>query len=155
LSVIKVRSRSFTSWTTGSCPFDIALADMRVGQIPEDDCLGLVTTVEATGGALQDRACRRAVTEGEIAGALNPSEPVVGQQAMGGIGRPHRLEMGLGGAKGGLIFHPVAEHRVALADMQERETLQSVAPSRRGQCAADWPHSGEVERPGRVVRFAH
>jgi hypothetical protein len=115
------------------CPFDIALADMREGQIPQDDRLRLVTTVEATGGAFKDRPRLRAVTEGEIAGALYPSEPVGGEQAMGGIGGPHCLEMGLGGAKGDLTLPALSEYRVALADMQECETLQSMAPSRRGQ----------------------
>jgi hypothetical protein len=36
---------------------NVALADVREGQIPEDDRLGLVTTLEAAGGALQDRPC--------------------------------------------------------------------------------------------------
>jgi hypothetical protein len=38
---------------------DIALTDMGDGQIPQDDRLGLVTTPEATCGALQDRPCVR------------------------------------------------------------------------------------------------
>src|SRR4029453_16629618 len=45
---------------------DVALADMGKGQVPEDDCLGLVTTLEAAGGALQDRPGLGAVTESEI-----------------------------------------------------------------------------------------
>ena len=117
----------------GCCLFDVALADVREGQIPEDDRLGLVTTLEAACGALQDRPCLGAVAEGEIAGALNPSEPVGGEKAMGGIGSPHCLEMRLGGTKGSLTFPAVAEHCVALADMQERKTLQGMAPSRGGQ----------------------
>jgi hypothetical protein len=112
---------------------DIALADMGKGQIPQDDRLGLVTTLEAAGGALQDRPCLGAVTEGEIAGALNPSEAVGGEKAVGGIGSPHCLEVGFGGAKGGLTLPTPAEHRMALAGMQERETLQSMAASRVGQ----------------------
>ena len=35
--------------------FDVVLADVREGQVPEDDRLGLVTTMEAACGALQDR----------------------------------------------------------------------------------------------------
>ena len=82
---------------------------------------------------LQDRPCLRAVAEGEIAGALYPSEPVGGEEAMGGIGSPHCLEMRLGGTKRSLTFPAVAEHGVALADVQERKTLQGMAPSRVGQ----------------------
>jgi hypothetical protein len=73
------------------------------------------------------------VAEGEIAGALNPSEPIGGEKAMGGIGDPHCLEMRFGGTKGGLTVPAVIEHRVALADMQERETLQGMASTRLGQ----------------------
>jgi hypothetical protein len=64
---------------------------------------------------------------------LHPSEPVGGEQAMGGIRSSHRLEMRFGGAKGSLTVPAHAEHCVALAGMQERETLQSMAPSRVGQ----------------------
>jgi hypothetical protein len=46
--------------------FDVALADMGEGQIPQDDRLRLVTTLEAACRALQDRARLGAVTEGEI-----------------------------------------------------------------------------------------
>jgi hypothetical protein len=38
-----------------------------------------------------------------------------------------------GGTKGSLTLSAVTEHGVALADMQERETLQGMAPSRVGQ----------------------
>jgi hypothetical protein len=41
----------------GCCLVDIALADIREGQVPEDDRLRLVTTLEAPCGALQDRLC--------------------------------------------------------------------------------------------------
>jgi hypothetical protein len=112
---------------------NVALADVREGQIPQDDRLGLVTALEAACGALQNRPCLRAVAKGEIAGALDPSEPVGGEEAMGRIGSPHGLEMRFGGTKGSLTFPAVTEHRVALADMQERQTLQSVTPSRSGQ----------------------
>jgi hypothetical protein len=74
-----------------------------------------------------------AVAEGEIAGALNPSEPVGGEKAMGGIGSSHCLEVRFGGTKGGLTVPAHAEQCVALAGVQERETLQSMAPSRVGQ----------------------
>jgi hypothetical protein len=33
---------------------DVALADVREGQIPEDDCLGLMTTLEAACGTFQE-----------------------------------------------------------------------------------------------------
>jgi hypothetical protein len=45
---------------------------------------------------------------------LNPSEPVGGEKAMGGIGSPHCLEMGFGGTKGSLTVPAHAEHRVTL-----------------------------------------
>jgi hypothetical protein len=99
------------------CLFDVALADVCEGQIPKDDRLRLVTTMEAAGGALQDRPRLGAVAKGEIAGALNPSEAVGGEKAVGGIGSSHCLEMCFGGAKGGLTFPAVAEHGVALAGM--------------------------------------
>jgi hypothetical protein len=51
---------------------------------------------------------------------------------MGRIGSPHCLELLLGCTKHGLTFPTVTEHRVALADMQERKTLQGMAPSRVG-----------------------
>src|ERR687898_3615880 len=41
--------------------------------------------------------------------------------------------MRLSGTKGSLTFPAVTQHRVALADMQEGETLQGMAPSRSGQ----------------------
>jgi len=41
--------------------------------------------------------------------------------------------MRLSGTKGSLTFPAVTEHGVALADMQEGETLQGMAPSRSGQ----------------------
>ena len=63
----------------GCCLVDVALADVREGQVPEDDRLGLVTTLEAARGALQDRPRLRAVAKGEIAGALYPSEAVGGE----------------------------------------------------------------------------
>ena len=112
---------------------DVALADMGKGQVPEDDCLGLVTTLEAAGGALQDRPGLGAVTESEIAGALNPSEAVGGEKTVGGIGSSHCLEMRFGGTKGSLTVPAVTEHGVALAGMQECETLQGMAPSCSGQ----------------------
>jgi hypothetical protein len=59
--------------------FDIALADVRKGQVPEDYRLRLVATPEAAGSALKDRPCLRAVAKGEIAGALYPSEAVGGK----------------------------------------------------------------------------
>ena len=114
---------------------DVASVDVREGQIPQDDRLGLVPALEAAGGALQDRAGLRAVTEGEIAGALNPSEPVGREKAMGGIGSPHCLEVRFGGAKGSLTLLAVTEHGVALADMQQRKSLQGMALSRVGQGA--------------------
>ena len=97
--------------------FDVVLVDVGEGQIPEDDRLGLVTAPEAAGGALQDRARLRAVTEGEITGALNPSETVGGEKAVGGIGSSHGLETGFGGTKRSLTLSAVAEDGVALADM--------------------------------------
>jgi hypothetical protein len=63
----------------GCCLFDIALANVRKGQIPEDDRLRLVTTLEAPCGALQDRPCLDVVARGEIAGASYPSEVVGGE----------------------------------------------------------------------------
>ena len=33
---------------------EVVLADVREGQIPQNDCLGLVTALEAACGALQD-----------------------------------------------------------------------------------------------------
>ena len=117
----------------GRCLLDVALADVREGQIPQDDRLRLMTTLEAARGALQDGLRLGAITEGEIVGTLNPSEPVSGEKAMGGIGSLHYLEMRFGGTKGSLTVPAHAEHRVALAGMQERETLQSMAPSRSGQ----------------------
>jgi hypothetical protein len=96
---------------------DVALADVGEGQIPENDRLRLVTTLEAAGGALQDRPGLRAVTEGEIAGALDPSEPVGGEKAVGGIVGSHCLEMRFGGTKGSLTLLAVAEHGVAFAGM--------------------------------------
>src|SRR5688572_16216221 len=66
----------------GCCLFDVALADVREGQISQNDRLGLMTTLEAACGALQDRSCLGAVTEGEIAGALYASEAVGGEEAM-------------------------------------------------------------------------
>ena len=63
----------------GCCLVDVALADMREGQISEDYGLRLVTTLEAACGALQDRPCLGAVAKGEIAGALYPSEAVGGE----------------------------------------------------------------------------
>jgi hypothetical protein len=93
---------------------DVALADVGEGQIPEDDRLRFMTTLEAARGALQDGLRLGAITEGEIAGALNPSEPVGGEKAMGGIGSPHCLEMGFGGTKGSLTVPAHAEHRVTL-----------------------------------------
>jgi hypothetical protein len=48
------------------CLFDIALTDMREGQIPKDDRLRLVTTMEAACGALEDRPCLCAFAKGEI-----------------------------------------------------------------------------------------
>ena len=101
----------------GCCLVDVALADVREGQISQDDRLGLVTTLEAACGALQDRLCLGAVTEGEIAGALDPSKAVGGQEAMGGIGSLHCLEVGFGGTKGSLTLSAVAEHGVAFAGM--------------------------------------
>ena len=68
----------------GCCLLNIALADVREGQIPQDDGLGLVTALEAACGALQDRPCLGAVTEGKIARALYPSEAVGGQEAWAG-----------------------------------------------------------------------
>jgi hypothetical protein len=115
---------------------DVALTDVGEGQIPEDDRLGLVTTLEAAGGALQDRPGLRAVPEGEIAGALNPSEPVGGEKTAGGIGSSHCLEMRFGGAKGGLTVPAHAKHGVALAGMQEGETLKGMAPRRDGRWVA-------------------
>jgi hypothetical protein len=112
---------------------DVALTDVSEGQIPQDDRLRLVTALEAACGALQDRAGLLAVTEGEIAGALNPSEPVGREKAVGGIGSPHCLELRLSGTKGGLTLLAVAEHGVAFANMQERETLQGMAAGRGGQ----------------------
>ena len=70
---------------------------------------------------------RGAVAEGEIAGALYPSEAVGGEQAMGGIGGPHGLKLCLGGTKGGLTIPAVTEHGVALTDVQERKALQGMA----------------------------
>jgi hypothetical protein len=96
---------------------DVALADVRKGQIPEDDRLGLVTTPEAACGALQHRPCLRAVPKGEIAGALHPSEPVGGEKTVGGIGSPHCLEMRFGGTKRSLTLSAVSEHGVAFAGM--------------------------------------
>ena len=64
---------------------------------------------------------------------MNSSEAVGGKKTVGGIGSPHCLELRFGGAKGSLTVPAHAEHGVALADMQERETLQSMAPSRSGQ----------------------
>ena len=115
------------------CLFDVALADVREGQVPEDDRLRLVPTMEAPCGALQDRLCLGAVAQGEIAGALDPSEAVGGQEAMRGIGRPHCLEMRLGGAKGGFTAPAIGEHGVALTDMQQRKSLQGMALSRVSQ----------------------
>jgi len=112
---------------------DVALADMGEGQIPQDDRFRLVATLEAAGGVLQDRPCLGVVTEYQIAGALNPSEPVGGEKTVGGIGSPHCLEMRFGGTKGSLTLSAVAENGVAFAGMQKRETLQSMAASRGGQ----------------------
>jgi hypothetical protein len=70
---------------------DVALADVREGQIPKDDRLGLVTTMEAACGALQDRPRLGAVAKGEIARALNPSEPVGGEKTMGRIRKGNAL----------------------------------------------------------------
>jgi hypothetical protein len=58
--------------------FDLALVDVRKGQVPKDDRLRLVPTLEATCGALQVRPGLRAVAEGKVAGALYPSEAVGG-----------------------------------------------------------------------------
>jgi len=99
---------------------DVALAGMGKGQITEDDRLGLVTTLKAACGALQDRACLRAVTEGEVAGALNSSEPVGREKTVGGIGSPHCLEVRFGGTKRSLTLSAVAEHGVAFAGMLRR-----------------------------------
>jgi hypothetical protein len=63
---------------------DVALADVGEGQIPENDCLRLVTALEAAAGTVQDGPCLSAVAEGEIAGALDPSEAVGGEEAVGG-----------------------------------------------------------------------
>jgi hypothetical protein len=41
--------------------------------------------------------------------------------------------MRLGGAKGSLTLSAVVEHRMALAGMQKRKTLQSMAVSHFGQ----------------------
>ena len=91
----------------GCCLFDVALADVGEGQVPEDDCLRLVATLEATRGVLQDRPRLRAVAEGETAGALNPAEPVGGEEAMGGISSLHCLKMRLSGTKDSLTFPTV------------------------------------------------
>ena len=64
---------------------------------------------------------------------MYPSEAVGGEEAVGGIGGPHCLEMRLGGTEGILTFPAVIEHRVAFADMEERQTLQGMASSRVGQ----------------------
>jgi hypothetical protein len=117
----------------GCCLLDVTLTDMREGQVPKDDRLRLVPTLEAACSPFQNRLILRAVAKGEIAGALNPSEPVVGEKAMGGIGGPHYLQMRLGGTKGGLTFPALAKHGVALADVQERKPLQGMAASRVSQ----------------------
>ena len=69
--------------------FDVALMDVREGQISQDDRLRLVTALEPTRSPFQDRSRLRAVTKGEITGALYPSKAVGGEEAMGGIGGPH------------------------------------------------------------------
>ena len=63
---------------------------------------------------------------------MYPSEPVGGEEAMGGISSLHCLKMRLGGTKHGLTFPTITQHCVALADMQERKTLQGMAPNRSG-----------------------
>src|SRR4029450_14038675 len=79
--------------------FDVVLVDVGEGQIPEDDRLRLVTTLEAACGALQNGPCLGAVTQGEVEGALDPSEPVGREKAIGGIGGPHCLEVRFGDTK--------------------------------------------------------
>jgi hypothetical protein len=64
---------------------------------------------------------------------LNSSEPVGGEKTVGGIGSPHCLEVRFGGTKRSLTLSAVTEHGVALADMQQRETAEGIAPSRGGQ----------------------
>ena len=107
----------------GCCLVDITLADVHEGQVPEDDRLRLVTTLEAARSALQDQPRLRTVAKGEIAGALYPSEAVGGEEALGGISSLHCLKMRLSGTKDSLTFPTVTEHGVALADMQERKAL--------------------------------
>jgi hypothetical protein len=107
----------------GCCLFDVALADVSEGQVPENDCLRLVTALKAACGALQDRPCLGAVAEGEIAGALYPSEAVGGEEAVGGVGSLHCLEVRFGGTKGSLTVPAHAEQCVALAGVQKRKAL--------------------------------
>ena len=116
----------------GCCLLDVTLTDVHEGQVPEDDRLRLVTPVEATRGVLEDRPRLGAVAEGEIAGALYPSEAVGGEEALGGISSLHCLKMRLSGTKDSLTFPTVTQHRVALADMQERKALQGMTPNRSG-----------------------
>jgi ABC-2 type transport system ATP-binding protein len=82
---------------------------------------------------------------------LNPSEAVGGEKAMGGIGGVHCLEMRFGGTKGSLTLPSVTEHCVALAGMQERKTLQGMAPSRRGQRAQLALTLGIAKRPELLI----
>ena len=102
---------------------DVALADVREGKIPENDCLRLVTALKAACGALQDRPGLGAVAEGEIAGALYPSQAVGREEAVGGIGSLHGLEVRFGRTKGSLTVPAHAEQCVALAGVQKRKAL--------------------------------
>src|SRR6266542_4453712 len=116
-----------------ACLVNHALADVREGQVPENDRLRLVTTLQSVRGALQDRPRLCTVAKSEIAGASDPSEPVIGEEAVGRIGGLHGLQVCLGRAEGSLALFPLAQHRVALADMQERQTWQGMAGAIAGE----------------------
>src|SRR6266487_5043312 len=111
-------------WSSDVCSSDL---DVREGQVPKNDRLRLVTTLQPARGALQDRPRLRTVAKSEIAGASHPSEPVRGEEAVGRIAGLHGLQMCLGRAEGSLALSPLAQHRMALADMQERQPGQGMA----------------------------
>jgi hypothetical protein len=73
------------------CLVNVALAEVREGEVSEDDRLGLVTTVQPARGALKDRLCLRTIAKREVAGASDSSEPVGGEVAVGRVGGLHRL----------------------------------------------------------------
>src|SRR6266536_1516952 len=108
------------------CMVNVALADVREGQVPKNDRLRLVTTLQPARGALQDRPRLRIVAKSEIAGASHPSEPVRGEEAVGRIA---------GLVRGGNRLVVVADGSCMVAAL--RRVPDELAHERRQLCLND------------------